>query len=187
MRGIWNELPLPVRRKIDEALKRRMTIPAVFALRDESGLDPQMSLHDALDIALERSAWLNSQGLVEPEPVVDLPRLIAQTEDLPAAPVAIEAVWDGDTTGWFVELAAIIRRPGQHHPSFDEVCLAFIRRGGDIRLFNGAVPPWPEAAEATELGTALAAHLGVPFHFTDPDTPGDRQPRWWDSAPSGTA
>jgi hypothetical protein len=45
---------------------------------------------------------------------------------------------------------------------------------------NGEVPPWPEAAEATETGHALASSLGVPFDFADPDAPDVELPRWWD-------
>ncbi|MGW2745004.1 hypothetical protein [Streptomyces sp. NPDC001450] len=38
-------------------------------------------------------------------------------------------------------------------------------------------PRRPSAA-STRAGTALAAHLSVPFHFASPDTPDDQAPRW---------
>lgn len=59
-----------------------------------------------------------------------------------------------------------------------------LRHGGDIRLFNGHVPPWTEAQQATEQGQAVAQHVGVPFHFTSPTTPDVHLPRWWDTQPS---
>jgi hypothetical protein len=40
-----------------------------------------------------------------------------------------------------------------------------------LRIFNGQVPPWPEAEEAQTTGRALADHFGVPFHFVSPDAP----------------
>ncbi|MFE2103532.1 hypothetical protein [Streptomyces sp. BK340] len=35
----------------------------------------------------------------------------------------------------------------------------------------------PSAAAATRAGTALAAHLSVPFHSASPGTPDDQAPR----------
>ena len=54
-----------------------------------------------------------------------------------APPLAIEALWDGDSQGWFVNLCAVV--PIQH--THDSRILRTFRRGGDIRLFNGLVPP----------------------------------------------
>jgi hypothetical protein len=96
----------------------------------------------------------------------------------------VEALWDGDTQGWYVDLVAIVRRPGRHHDRFDEVPLSALRHGGDIRLFNGQVPPWPEARRAAEQGQAVAQHFGVPFHFTSPEAPDVDLPRWWDTPPT---
>ncbi|MCW2916389.1 MAG: hypothetical protein JWN52_4457 [Actinomycetia bacterium] len=49
-----------------------------------------------------------------------------------------------------------------------EATLAVIRHGGDLRLFNGLVPLWPEAEGARATGRALAIHFGLPFHFASP-------------------
>lgn len=50
-------------------------------------------------------------------------------------PIAIESAWDGDTTGWFLELWAI-------QPERKQVNLLILRgEGGDFRLFDGSVPP----------------------------------------------
>lgn len=59
-----------------------------------------------------------------------------------------------------------------------------MRDGGDIRLFNGQVPPWPETQRATEQGQALAQQIGVPLHFTSPGMPDIDLPRWWDTQPT---
>ncbi|MGI8333608.1 hypothetical protein ACRYCC_26970 [Actinomadura scrupuli] len=61
-----------------------------------------------------------------------------------------------------------------------ETTLAIIRRGDDLRLFNGQVPLWPEAQEAMATGTALAQHFGLPFHFASPVSPEIDAPRWHD-------
>ncbi|WP_239134904.1 hypothetical protein [Streptomyces sp. SID12488] len=107
-----------------------------------------------------------------PEPPRDLETLAARIGELPGQPAAIEAMWDGDTGGWVVVLVAVLDDPQ------DEVELAVIRHGSDLRVFNGRVPPWPEAQEALLVGTALAARFGVPFHFASPDKPDDEAPRW---------
>jgi hypothetical protein len=78
------------------------------------------------------------------------------------APKAIQAYWDGDTHGWFVILAAV-----------DERVIAVIREGGDIRLFDGTVPPWPEAVLAKQVGEEIAARFGIPFWFPAVDHPED--------------
>lgn len=134
---------------------------------------------------MERRRELDSQGLVTPEPPQPTTaQLIELAAAITAPAAAVEAVWDGDTQGWFVDLVVIVQRVGRHHDQYDEVSLTRLRHGGDSRLFNGEVPPWPEALQATEQGRAIAQKLGVPFHFTSPTAPDVDLPRWWDSPPS---
>jgi len=99
--------------------------------------------------------------------------LARQVAALPHPPDAIEALWDGDSDGWFVCLVAVTLRPKFEHN------LAFIGHGTDMRIFNGEVPRWPEALEAEATGRALANRLGVPFYFASPHTPNSELPRWW--------
>ena len=107
--------------------------------------------------------------------------IVANANTLPQPPVAIEAFWDGDTEGWFLVVVAILARPGRRHPQFSEVDLACLRAaGGDIRIFNGQVPRWPESAVAQKAGVSLACKFGVPFWFPSPDQPRDEAARWWD-------
>ena len=90
-------------------------------------------------------------------------------------PVAIEALWDGDTDGWFVDLYAVVSAG----PSYKDTHLQSYSGGGDSRLFNGQVPPWPEAREAAAVGRELADALGIPFYFPSPEHPEDECPHWW--------
>ncbi|GAA3454576.1 hypothetical protein [Dactylosporangium matsuzakiense] len=183
--GWWDTLSAPVQDLIDELLCTGRMIAAIVLLRGDDGLRPRPALYEAQDLLAERRAELDRQGRLPPEPPPLTTEQLLEKVVATTAPVAaIEALWDGDSQGWFVELAAIVRRPGPNHDRFDAVTLTALRRGGDIRLFNGQVPPWPEAHRATEQGRALAQHLGVPFHFTSPDTPDIDLPRWWDTQPT---
>ncbi len=56
--------------------------------------------------------------------------------------------------------------------------LVKVSMGGDIRLLNGQVPPWPEAMHATLIGTQLAEHFGAEFYFPSPDKTDDTCPTW---------
>lgn len=97
-------------------------------------------------------------------------------------PKVIEALWDGDTQGWCLDLSVstnefISSVPEREQKEFN----LFIWRGsgGDMRLFNGQVPPWPEAQLATLVGEELSKRLGIPFYFPSPDQPNDDYARWW--------
>lgn len=138
----------------------------------ESGIEPRPSLLDSQILVADRYRDLADRIQWTPQPPRDLATLIGRIQALPGRPVAIEAFWDGDTQGWFVVLAAAMSEPQA------DVDLASIRHGGDLRLFNGQVPPWPEAQEASDTGRALAHHFNVPFHFASPDTPDDEARRW---------
>lgn len=176
---LWAALSPDLRDRIDELLRGRQLVHAVALARRESGLDPRPGLYELQDLLVARRDELDRLGLVRPEPPPPTTAQLIERAGAAGGPVvAVEAGWDGDTQGWFVNLVAIVRRPGPHR--FDEVPLTGIRRGGDIRLFTGRVPPWPEAAEATAEGQAVAAHFGVPFFFASPGMPDVDLPRWWD-------
>ncbi|WP_430450999.1 hypothetical protein [Rhodopirellula europaea] len=98
---------------------------------------------------------------------------LTRLEPLRDSLVAIEALWDGDSSGWFVFLCAVTSDHESHH-------LITITDGGDIRLINGGVPPWPEAKTAQQMGSQLADQCAVDFYFPSPDHPEDRCPRWVD-------
>jgi uncharacterized protein YjbI with pentapeptide repeats len=107
---------------------------------------------------------------------------------------AIEAYWDGDSSGWFVVLVAIAEVKGSTERHYVEADIStFQGKSGDFRLFSGQgfVPrrragptQWPEAEEAYAYGRALAEKLSVPFYFPAYIKPSDNYPRWWDAQPS---
>ncbi|MFE1795636.1 hypothetical protein ACFW9L_05660 [Streptomyces sp. NPDC059517] len=174
----WEELPVSVREEVDGFVLRDRQLQAIKVMLDavrvqwEGVRTPRPNLYACQHVVMARYEALADRIVRQPEPPRDVESLAALIGELPGKPAAVEAVWDGDTTGWFVELLAILDAPAS------EARLAMIRHGSDLRLFNGQVPPWPEAAEATRTGTALAARFGVPFHFASPDKPDDQAPRW---------
>ena len=109
--------------------------------------------------------------------------LLEKAESLNIHPLAVEAFWDGDSKGWFVVLTLITSQwpwRGKKYVAHD-IC-AMCGGSGDLRLFNGQVPPWPEAVRAKEVGEALSARFGVPFFFASPDHLEDSCPRWHERA-----
>ncbi|MEU6028169.1 hypothetical protein ABZ825_14260 [Streptomyces tauricus] len=174
----WDALPVSVRERVDEFVLSDRRLQAIQAVMEavrgqwEGVQAPRPGLHECDRVVMARYQALADRIVRRPEPPRDAESLAARIGELPGRLVAVEAIWDGDTSGWFVVLVAVLDGP----PS--EVDLAMIRHGSDLRVFNGQVPPWPEAVEAQTTGTALAARFGVPFHFASPDAPDDEAPRW---------
>jgi hypothetical protein len=127
---------------------------------------------DELDAEVERkaSAWLE------------------RIEALPGRHVALEALWDGDTEGWWLGVrlvTATTRTRGWWRWTRTEIdhtrtSLDSLRYGGDIRLFEGTVPPWPEALVVQRAGAKVAAAVGIELYFPSPDVPDDDCPHWSD-------
>lgn len=90
--------------------------------------------------------------------------------------VVIQALWDGDTQGWFLCLDAVFRIKG----AYTEENLRGMRFGSDIRIFNGQVPPYPESEVAKLVGNVLAEKYSLIFYFPSPDLPDDDCPRYWE-------
>ncbi len=76
----------------------------------------------------------------------------------------IVASWDGDSVGWMVVLEIV--KGGQNN-----YVAKLQAPGGDFRVFQGEVPPWPEADVAERLGLEFAEKHGVPFLFPNRDHP----------------
>jgi hypothetical protein len=112
----------------------------------------------------------------------EVDRLIAiwrtRIDSLPGQPVAIEALWDGDTSGWFLCVSLITRRPNTK--DYDTHSLELPSYGGDIRLFQGTVPPWPEAEIARRVGEQIARTKSLEVYFPSPKDPDDDCPHWWE-------
>jgi hypothetical protein len=97
-------------------------------------------------------------------------------------PLGFDARWDGDSQGWVVYLDAACMLDTDTPTTVWAPELTVLRFGGDLRVFQGAVAPWPEAQVAIELGEALARHFGAPFRFLSPDELIDVCPPWWERA-----
>jgi hypothetical protein len=124
---------------------------------------------------------LSSTGEVMSELSCSQAAMRERIRALTSLPVAIEAVWDGDSGGWMVILAAVLPQAESGKPPYRHHDFGWFRgAGGDMRLFNGQDPPWPEARVAAEHGREIAAKLGVPFYFPSPEHPEDDCPRWWE-------
>jgi hypothetical protein len=167
---IWQALSTDARRTVDEHLTASRHVYAIKAIRDASP-DPVPGLPACMDVLTVRRVELGLDGRgptppADPADPADPAGLVAKAEALPERVESIRAEWDGDTFGWCVDLRAVTAgHPGGY-------VLATIRHGGDIRIFNGEVPPWTEEAEAESVGREVAARLGVPFHFAREDGPG---------------
>lgn len=142
--------------ELDRLLEANRLIDFLQTLRSWTGLP----LDEAQAVMHVRQ---RDTGLPKLEPAPDLETLSTRVAALEPRPQALVAEWDGDTQGWFVMLLAVGER---------SVELArFVDAGGDMRVFRGEVPPWPEAREAARIGSELARRLGVPFRFSSPDGP----------------
>jgi hypothetical protein len=168
---LWERLSTELRSLVDELIADGNKLQAIVAIRGMLD-EPRPGLFECMQLLAERYDELEKPWF-RPNPPLNVDRLIEQIAALPHPPDAIEALWEGDTGGSFVCLVAVTLRPKFEHN------LAFIRHGSDMRIFNGEVPPWPEALEATTIGGTLADRLGVPFHFASPDNPNTDLPRWW--------
>ncbi|PSM42363.1 hypothetical protein C6Y14_14095 [Streptomyces dioscori] len=169
---VWARLSAAERSAVDGLIQRNHRIAAVARVREAFRAETKPDLHETLDVVAERYRELGRRFEPYPTPPLNLATLTERVAALPGPAVAIEALWDGDTDGWYVDLMALTDVPVAEH------WLATIRHGGDLRLFNGAVPPWSEAQEAGTVGRALAEQFGVLFHFASPDQPDDEAPRW---------
>ena len=152
------------------------------------GWDPVVQFRRVqVDLGASFAAWRAT--LPPPMETAHLPQWMGIVEGrlalLPDPPAAIEALWDGDSSGWFVVLCAITRRPSPAHPRHTSTELAILQaRIGDWEPFTRRGPSelaGPHAWLALEVGGAVARERGIPFHFASPDREDDDLPRWWDT------
>ncbi|GAA4053457.1 hypothetical protein GCM10022409_45460 [Hymenobacter glaciei] len=97
-------------------------------------------------------------------------------------PCVLEALWDGDTSGWYLYLNLYYKRRTWwfkeiFQPHLSKKALGTISLGGDIRLFSGQVPPWPEAELAKEIGKLASEKYGLTFYMPS-EEPDDDCPSW---------
>ncbi|MFE3557825.1 hypothetical protein ACFXKW_23590 [Streptomyces sp. NPDC059193] len=172
----WEALPAAVSDQVDERVLANNRFAAIQALWWEHGRTHGLGLHEAQLIVHNRYLHHGDRVARIPDARLDVESLAAGAARAAGRVVAIEVVWDGDTEhDWFTSLRAITADPaGERH-------LASVYWGvaerylGDESAAPGLTPP---AAAADKAGRALAAHLGVPFHFASPGTPDEEAPRW---------
>uniref|UniRef100_A0AAU2K3Y6 Uncharacterized protein n=1 Tax=Streptomyces sp. NBC_00049 TaxID=2903617 RepID=A0AAU2K3Y6_9ACTN len=172
----WERLPQGIRDEVDGYVLQDALLMAVRLLVDVGFVRDGIGVGAAQAIAGDRYAHYGDKVARVPDSPLDLESLACRAGGVGGRVVAVEAVWDGDTVhGWFVVLLAITAGPA------GENALATVyRRTAERYLGEGAdLGGRHVAAVAAErAGGALAAHLGVPFHFASPDTPDDEAPRW---------
>ncbi|GAA2626840.1 hypothetical protein GCM10010425_24990 [Streptomyces spororaveus] len=170
----WAALPEGIRRQADGYVLQDRYMQAVRLVWD-AGRAGDVGLKQAQLIVSMRYEHHGDRVARTPDCPIDFDSLAALAHGIPGRVVAIEAVWDGDTVhDWFVNLLALTEEP------VGQKCLATIYWGTAVRALGDADTGGlhPSATAATHAGTALAEHLGVPFHFASPDTPDEEAPRW---------
>lgn len=105
---------------------------------------------------------------------------VQKIDQLGSTPIAVEALWDGDTEGWFILMNVVVNTENAStgNSEIKTHFLSYLSRGSDLRLFNGTVPPYPEAIDANEIGEQLAKHYNIEFFFPSPNEPDDDCPSW---------
>lgn len=93
-------------------------------------------------------------------------------------PTVLEAIWDGDTQGWFLLLNLYIETGYLFWKKETVKHLGIVSFGGDIRLFTGGVPAWPEAELAKDLGRKASEKYGLTFYFPSDEHPDYDCPTW---------
>ncbi|MFJ8849607.1 hypothetical protein [Streptomyces sp. NPDC102437] len=157
---LWRTLPADVRERVDGLVLAGRNIQAVHAMR-ESGIDPRPELHECVEVLDGRQRALADR--MPPPAPRDVDTLAEAAGALPRDPVAVEAVWDGDTQGWIVVLTAVLAEP------WESAVLAGFRIGA------------AGTDDAARTGRELAERLGVPFRFASPDEPDEDVPRCWEA------
>ncbi|MFF3942327.1 hypothetical protein [Streptomyces phaeofaciens] len=170
----WDLLPAGIREQVDGYVLQDALFPAI-RLVWQAGRAAGLDLPDAQRVVNERCIHHGDRIARTPDDPLDLDSLAALAAGAPGRVVVVEAVWDGDTVhDWFVTLLAVTDGPeADHH-------LATVYRGRAVRHLDGedSGALHPSAAVADRVGRALAARLGVPFHFASPHTADDEAPRW---------
>jgi hypothetical protein len=106
--------------------------------------------------------------------------LESQIKKVPGKPLVLEALWDGDTDGWSIYINLYTQTRKFFSKIINRATLGIISFGGDIRLFTGQVPKWPEAELAKALGQQAMGKFGVTFYFPSDNEPDDDCPTWFE-------
>lgn len=114
----------------------------------------------------------------KPEDFEDMQVYIDKVEEAKKTgiPVAVQALWDGDTQGWFVYLEVIFLEDAPSTYSIIDLCA--MRFASDLRIFNGQTTPWEETIIAKKIGNYISKKYDIPFWFPASEAPDDDCPSW---------
>ncbi|GAA3503263.1 hypothetical protein GCM10019016_103730 [Streptomyces prasinosporus] len=175
-------MPAGIREEIDGYVLQDALFAAVRLVVDVGLVRDGMGGAAAQLIVGDRYAHHGDRIVRTPDSPLDLESLAYRAGGAAGRIVAIEALWDGDTVhDWSVRLVAITADPpGEQALAtvYAHTAERYLGEDGD----HG--PRHPVAVAAERVGSALAAHLSVPFHFASPDTSDDEAPRWRPATPT---
>ncbi len=126
-----------------------------------------------------------SQYYNTPEEVSDIQGYINKINAAGGKPIVVQALWDGDTQGWMLDLSVVIdtrtwfQKILQKEPIYKDIYLCYIRFGSDFRLFQGE-EAWDEAIVGKQICEILGQHYNIPFWFPSPIHPDSDCPSWFD-------
>lgn len=92
-------------------------------------------------------------------------------------PTVLEALWDGDTQGWYLCLSVYVKRGIWPLQRTERHTLGTVTLGTDLRLFNGQVPPWPEAEFVKTFVKQTQGKYGLTLYLPS-EEPDDDCPQW---------
>jgi hypothetical protein len=92
-------------------------------------------------------------------------------------PVVLEALWDGDTTGWFLCLFLYTETKSLFSTRTHRHSLGHITLGSDMRVFSGGT--WTEAHLVKELAEQAIQKYQLTFYFPS-EEPDNDCPKWTD-------
>jgi hypothetical protein len=113
--------------------------------------------------------------------ITSLDSLERALQQVSGTPKVLEALWDGDTQGWFLHVSVYVEQgiwPLKRTVRHD---LGRVVLGTDLRLFNGQVPPWPEAELVKTFVQQTQATYGLTLYLPS-EEPDDDCPRWTERA-----
>lgn len=91
-------------------------------------------------------------------------------------PTVLEALWDGDTQGWFLCLYLYTETRLFFNKRIKRHSIGHITLGGDIRVFSGGQRT--EALLAKEFGEKAVQQYHLEFYFPSDKEPDDDCPQW---------
>ncbi|WP_405791758.1 hypothetical protein OG753_36735 [Streptomyces sp. NBC_00029] len=171
----WAQLPQGIRDEVDGYVLQDAMLAAIRILVDIGFVRHGVGVGTAEAIVSERYGHYGDRIARAPDSPLDLESLALRAGGTAGRTVAVEAIWDGDTSGWFVVLLAVTAEPAE-----ESVLATITWSSAERYLGEGADRGgrYPMAVVAERVGGALADRLDVPFHFASPDDPDDEAPRW---------